>query len=457
MATKLAFVLSLPGLLFTGCYFASQPMTRGAVPSVTREARTGSKSRAASGAYIQHVVVIIQENRSFENFFAGFPGANAPMYGYAFHDHKRVKVQLHQTTFETNPNLHHLWANAIRGWDNGKMDNFVTGPGMKDAAYAYMDHPEIAPYWAMARQYVLADAMFPTEFGGSYTAHLTAVAGTDNMTPTKAQVNFPDNSPNDCDSAPGTKSSLVNSHRKVGRANGPFPCFTQFNTMAELLDGAGVSWKYYVTRHLNGGIWSPFEAISYTRYGKDWDQDVIAPGRRVLGDIRNGDLASVSWVTPTLRDSDHPGGGTDRGPSWVTSVVNEIGESQYWDSSAIILIWDDWGGFFDNAPPPQLDFRGLGIRVPCIIISPYAKRGFVSHKQYEFGSILKFIEEVNGLTLGGIGPVSEGYTDGRASDLGDAFDFAQKPRKFKPFASKYPTSDFVNEPAWYDDEPVDEE
>jgi phospholipase C len=379
------------------------------------------------------------------------------MYGWAFHDGRRVRVFLHQTTFETNPNLPHTYQNAIRGWDNGQMDGFHTGGGTHYGAYAYMDHSEIAPYWAMAQQYVLADAMFPTEFGGSYTAHLTAVAGTDNMSPTKAQVNFPDHTPNDCDAPPGTKSSLVNERRRVGRANGPFPCFTQFNTMAEVLDAAGISWKYYVTRHLNGGIWSPFEAISYTRYGKDWDQDIIAPGRRVLGDVRDGKLASVSWVTPTLADSDHPGGNRDRGPSWVTSVVNAIGGSPYWSSSAIIIIWDDWGGWYDNAPPPQLDFRGLGIRVPCIIISPYAKHGFVSHTQYEFGSILKFIEQVNSLTVGGIGPPSEGYTDGRASDLGDAFDFAQKPRQFKPFTAKYTTSDFVHEPASYDDPPVDDE
>ena len=115
------------------------------------------------------------------------------------------------------------------------------------------------------------------------------------------------------------------------------------------------------------------------------------------------ELASVSWVTPSGQDSDHPQYLSDTGPSWVSSVVNAIGGSSYWNSSAIILLWDDWGGFYDNAPPPQLDYRGLGIRVPCIIISPYAKHGYVSHVQYEFGSILRFIEEVYGLPPGSIG------------------------------------------------------
>ena len=173
-------------------------------------------------------MVIIQENRSFENFFTGFPGANAPLYGYALHNGKKVKVKLHQTTFETNPNLPHNWQAAVTGWHKGVMDGFHTGPGTSYAAYAYVERSEVKTYWDMAQQYVLADAMFPTEFGGSYTGHLTAVAGTDNMDSTHAQVNYPTHHPNDCDSPPGTKSSLVNQNRVVGRGNGPFPCFTQF-------------------------------------------------------------------------------------------------------------------------------------------------------------------------------------------------------------------------------------
>ena len=116
-----------------------------------------------------------------------------------------MQVTLHQTTFETNPNLPHNWQAAITGWDHGHMDGFHTGPRDNYAAYAYVDRSQLAPYWAMANQYVLADAMFPTEFGGSYTAHLTAIAGTDNMNPKHAQVNYPTHSPDDCDSPPGTK------------------------------------------------------------------------------------------------------------------------------------------------------------------------------------------------------------------------------------------------------------
>ncbi len=441
------------------CSSGTQSAVENTLPSGAQPSVTAPSAGNPASKYVKHVVVIIQENRSFENFFAGFPGANAPMYGYSKKlGGKRVRVHLHQTTFEMNPNLPHYWQTAITGWHKGSMDGFHRGSHGNYAAYAYVERSQVAPYWAMAQQYVLADAMFPTEFGGSYTAHLTAVAGSDNLSPTVALVNYPTHAPNDCDSPPGTKSSTVNSHRKVGRGNGPFPCFTQFNTMAQVLDGAKIPWKYYVTRHLNGGIWSPFEAISYVRYGKDWNADIIAPQTKVLTDIQSGKLPSVSWVTPSHEDSDHPGAHSDKGPSWVTSIVNAIGESKYWNTTAIVVIWDDWGGWFDNAPPPQLDFRGLAIRVPCLIISPYTKegpssKGYVSRTQYEYGSILRFIEQAFGLPF--IGPASAGYTDERATSIVDSFDFTQPPRAFTPFESKYPASYFLHEPP--SDEPVDTE
>src|ERR1700729_1897091 len=193
-------------------------------------------------------------------------------------------------------------------------------------------------------------------------------------------------------------------------------------------------------------MWEPFEAIKYVRYGSDWNTDITAPQTNVWSDAKHARLRSVTWVTPTEEDSDHPAAHSDSGPSWVASVVNAVGTSSYWPNSAIIVIWDDWGGFYDNAPPPQLDYRGLGIRVPCLIISPYAKQNYVSHVRYEYGSILRFIEEVNGIPAGSIGPASLGYTDARASSLDDAFDFTQKPRKFSKIPSKYPPPDFVHEP-----------
>jgi phospholipase C len=437
--------------------------------SLTRQA-AGRKSSTP----ITHVIVIIQENRSFEDFFAGYPNANAPLTGCASPSPGESKpsttsgvcpkgdsvVQLHEVTFKNNPDLRHDWTSSMVDWNGGKMDGFSAygQEHEQDAAYAYVDQKEVAPYWQMAQQYVLADAMFPTEFGGSFTAHLTIVAGTDDIKlPGRAEVNFPNAEPDDCDSPPGTSSSYVTAHpyRKVFPFKGPFPCFDQFNTMAEVLDESGISWKFYATRLLDAGFWEPFEAIRYTRYGPDWTKNIIAPQTIVLQDAADGNLASVSWVTPSGPDSDHPTYHSDLGPSWVTSVVNAIGQSSYWKSSAIIVMWDDWGGFFDNASPPQLDYRGLGIRVPFLIISPYAKTNYVDSVQYEFGSILRFIEETYGIPVGSIGPTSEGYTDARATSLDDAFDFTQKPRAFKPIPSKYPIAHFLHEPPSND--PVDTE
>lgn len=194
-------------------------------------------------------------------------------------------------------------------------------------------------------------------------------------------------------------------------------------------------------------------------YGPDW-KNVISPQTRILTDVQNGSLAEVSWVTPDWQDSDHTGSGYNRGPSWVTSVVNAIGESPYWRSTAIFVLWDDWGGWYDDAPPPQRDFRGLGIRVPCIIISPYAKAGYIDHSVYEFGSVLRFTEQTFNLPPLGpnqLGPAASdlGYTDVRANSLVDAFDFTQKPRAFKPIPQPYPYSFFMSQPP--SDQPPDDE
>jgi phospholipase C len=436
--------------LLAGCT-AGSSATGGRLGGLMPVARPASGNPV--GSHIKHVVIIIQENRSFENFFAGYPGADAPMSGKT----GATTIPLHEITFDA-PDLKHDWRSSMLDWDQGKMDGFGrfgrTTDNREYAAYAYVRRSLIAPYWTIARRYVLADHMFPTEFGGSFTAHLTLVAGTDSLTAEKAEVNYPSAQPYDCDSPPGTTSSTVNRERQLSRS-GPFPCFDQFNTIAQTLDDAGVPWKYYATKRLDAGQWEPFEAIKYVRYGSDWSNDIIAPQTKVLSDAREGKLASVTWISPSRDDSDHAGANhPSLGPAWVTSVVNAVGESPYWKSTAIVVLWDDWGGWYDNLPPPQLDFRGLGIRVPCLIISPYAKRGYVSHTRYEFGSILKFIEEA--FNLPALGPASAGYTDTRANSLVDSFDFTQAPRKYKLIAIPwFDAARIRSEPP--SDEPVDTE
>lgn len=399
--------------------------------------------------YIKHVVVIVQENRSFDNLFSGFPGADAPRFGYA----GRRKIRLHSTRLEDPGNIENNYRDAIAGWNHGKMDGFQKEHfygGPRDYAYAYVPRSESAPYWAMARAYVLADRMFPTEFGPSFTAHLSLIAGNTDIKPAPiAEVDAPNNIDWGCEAPQGTRSFTLDAKR-VERFNGPFPCFSKFPTLADRLDAAGVSWKYYASPlgRIGGKVWSEFSSIRSVRYGADWKK-VISPQTRILHDVPDGELAGVSWVTPDWRDSDHTGSGYDSGPSWVASIVNAIGSSPYWNTTAIVVLWDDWGGWYDDAPPPQRDFRGLGIRVGCVIISPYARirpgarEGYVSHTQYEYGSILKFIEQVFGLPP--IGAPALGFTDSRAASIGDVFDFTQRPRAFAPIPARYSTAHFLNE------------
>ena len=188
-----------------------------------------------------------------------------------------------------------------------------------------------------------------------------------------------------------------------------------------------------------GKLLSAFDAIKAVRYGSEWtDGHISSPQTNILSDIAANQLQAVSWVIPDENDSDHPGTSSDTGPSWVASVVNAIGESSYWDSTAIVIVWDDWGGLYDNSTPPQLGYGGLGLRVPAIVVSPYAKAGYISTTQYEFGSILKYIE--NNWSLGSLH-----RTDSRAASIADCFNYAQKPIPYAPIQSKYSRVYFEHE------------
>jgi phospholipase C len=410
------------------------------------------------GTYIKHVVIIIQENRTFDNVFYGYPGEDSPSFGYmrtsTARNAKVIKVPLMPAPFGKQDECH-AFSCGILDFDRGKMDGFglpMINPGEAagPSAYTYLPRTQVAPYWAMAKQYVLADRMFTTQFDASFVGHLDLVAGTSSVASDESVVEVPTASPWGCGATQGAKTWLLTQGRTIS-PTGPFPCFTQFATLADTLDDAKVSWKYYApAAGKSGYLWSIFQSIASVYKGRDWKRNVISPQTKVLQDAANGTLPSVSWVVPDGPDSDHAGNSSDHGPSWVASVVNAIGEGPDWNSTAIVVVWDDWGGWYDHVPPPQLDFRGLGMRIPCIIISPYARRGYISHTQYEFGSILHFTEQAFNLpSLGtnkvGPAPNDRGYTDVRGASLVDSFDFTQKPRAFTPIPAPYPMSAFVNE------------
>jgi phospholipase C len=358
---------------------------------------------------------------------------------------------MHQITLETNRRLGgvdiaHSHATFEAEYDGGKMDGFDTisfgttggnGPALF-YPYAFVERSEVQPYWDMASRYVLADHMFSTATTDSFVAHQEIIAGTAALNARESLTDTPSQLPWGCDSSPGTKTSVILTSGRVIFDGGPFPCFTQYKTMADVLDAAGVSWRFYVAGlndDFSGGVWNSFDAIKAVRHGSDW-KNISSPNTNIFSDIKKGKLAQVSWVIPYLPDSDHPASGNNKGPSWVTSVVNALGKSQYWNSAAIVVMWDDWGGYYDNVPPPQLDYTSLGMRVPMIVISPFAKQHLVSKTQYEFGSVLKFIEQ--NFRTGSLGS-----TDVRANSIGDVFDFTQNPTKFAPFAAPYGQSYFM--------------
>ena len=185
------------------------------------------------------------------------------------------------------------------------------------------------------------------------------------------------------------------------------------------------------------------------RHGSQWKTNVTSSDKAFFDDLAGGKLAAVSWIVPDKTNSDHPGNHSDSGPSWVASVVNAVGKSTYWKTSAVLVVWDDWGGLYDPAAPPFRDHSGgLGFRVPLIVVSPYARTKYVSHTQYEFGSIVRFIED--NWSLGRLNT-----TDVRATSIADCFDFTQSPRKFVLVAARYSRRFFDRQAPSY--EPVDDE
>jgi phospholipase C len=385
--------------------------------------------------HIQHVVVIVQENRSFDNLFGSFPGADGATSG----SNNGQIVPLMPMSLEDGPDLDHSHAGWWADRDNGKMDGFGHAYGVNPGMYPYSYVPpsEIQQYWMLAANYVLADRMFQSNTGPSYVAHQYIIAGQSaDADELPGGAGF--NEAWGCDSPPGTTVSLVGPNGTD--LPGPFPCF-DYQTIGDLLDKANVSWKYYAPSlgDDKGSIWSAYDAIRHIRYGPDWSGDVISPETEVLTDIQKRKLAQVSWVMPSWVNSDHPATGTDSGPDWVASIVNEIGQSPYWNNTVVFILWDDWGGFYDHVDPPQIDSMGLGFRVPLIVVSPYAKHGYISHQQHEFGSLLNFTEELYRLP-------SLGTRDAISDDLSDCFDFSQAVWQFTPVKTQHTPQFFKNQP-----------
>lgn len=451
-------VFALSCLLLAACNGAT-PQSQ-AVPVTPQRSSAALVHRTAYP--ITHVVVVMQENRSFDNFFRGFPGADSAQSGSG-HGVKYTLQPL-PLTWKFDPNHYHYqfledydgrrndgWDKLIHGpspscpygynWVNEPSCwTFWTGKVYKQMAFSYTVKSDIQPYWTMAAQYTLGDHNFASTSGPSFGPHQELVAGQDGHAD-----EVPSATPWGCDGPKNEWEYYV----QPGQANppsfsaafghdvkGPEPCFT-YDSVASLLDNAGVSWRWYKQPHyLNGqpqgSFWlDAFDAIKPVRDGPDY-ANVITPDWQFLTDISKGKLAQVSWVMPHSGASDHAGGGSGNcGPAWITAIVNAIGQSPYWNSTAIVITWDEWGGWFDHVVPPQYAnpatgvYEGLGYRTPLIIISPYAKTHYISKSQHETASSLHFIEKMFALP-------SLGLDDARADAYDDVFNFSQSPTTFKP-------------------------
>jgi len=385
----------------SGCHSST-----GAAPATTV---TTTAPLTASTA-IQHVVVIMQENRSFDHFFNGFPGADTVTSGMS----NGVAVPLAVTPLGNGPDVDHSHTGWWLQWDGGKMDGFDDAGTM--LPYSYIDPSETVPDWTLAKNFTLGDRMFQSNTGPSFVAHQYMIAG---------QSGNASENPNGpvwgCDADPSERVALVGPNGTD--LPGVFPCF-DYQTMADLLDAKSVTWRYYAPGPTTDSFFiiSAYQAVRHIRFGPDWQNNVISPETQVLTDIANGKLAQVTWIVPAYNNSDHPGA-PPQGPEWVASIVNAIGASPFWNSTTIFISWDDWGGWYDHVPPPQIDAMGLGFRVPVIVVGPYVRRGYVSHVTHEASGFLRYTEEVFNLP-------SLGTRDAVADDFSDCFDYTQSPTPY---------------------------
>jgi phospholipase C len=386
-------------------------------------------SRAHSGprapSPIKHVVIVMQENRSFDNLFQGYPGADTQPYGY---DLQGDKIKLRPVSLAAKYGIDHFSQQFFAAYDGGKMDGFdqetYDGPAPPHPAYGYVPHAESALYFQMAGQYVLADRMFTSNIDASFVSHQYIIAGQAQRSVDLPSIEW------GCDGTGGDFIGTLKEDRNYGPDQ--FPCF-DYTTLGDELDAAGLTWRYYTASPTD--IWSGYQAVSHIYNGPDW-ANVIAPDTKFLSDVAAGTLSNVTWITPTCETSDHAGCRSKKGPEWVASIVDAVGQSPFWNSTAIFVMWDEWGGWYDHVPPPYVDYDGLGIRVPLLIVSPYAKAGYVSHVQYEHGSILKFAEDQFGLAR-------LSHSDSRAhSPEDDSFDFRASPRPFQVFGQALKARDW---------------
>ena len=395
---------------------------------------------------IKHVVFIIKENRTFDNLFGRFPGADGATTGMD----QGTTRPLTQAPDRIPVDIVHCYQCALQAWNGGNMDGFASVSAPADRyAYTQFGPSDLPAYWHWAKRFVLGDNFFASAQGPSFPNHLYTIAaqsGGAHDNPIQDLERLAERHRTTglfkawgCDSV---EQAYVPVEDREGKEVKVPPCF-DFMTEGDLLLRAGIPWAYYsATNMQNGYLWSAYDAVRHIRQDTQLWQSHIFPVDGLVQDVRDGRLPPVTWVTPRFELSEHPEYSFCWGQNWTTRVVNAIMASPMWRDTAIFITWDDYGGFYDHVPPPQVDRFGFGIRVPLLLISPYAKAGYVDHSLGEFSSVLRFIEDNWGLS-------QLTHRDRGAGNLSEAFDFSQAPRKPdpQPMRTDCPGPQFPNDPA----------
>ena len=384
--------------------------------------RANTANPATDFSAIQHFVFIIKENRTFDNLFGTFPGANGATSGTIS---TGQIIPLGRSPDAGPRDLGHGWLESFTGIDYGRMDKFdlinSTLNGTSQACnvngdylcYTQLTQQDIPNYFAYASSFVLADNAFSSISSASFPNHLYTVAATSG-----GAISNPLNANSiwGCDAPSNVTVTVLDDQ---GYASSQFPCF-DFPTLSDSLQNSGLSWTYYAPGFGQPGYeWSALDAINHIRNTPLWAQHVL-PTSQFVTDALAGNLPAVSWLVTDDVDSDHPPSSACVGENWAVNQINAVMQGPNWNSTLIVMLWDDFGGFYDHVPPPAVDQFGLGLRAPILLISPYSKPGYISHTQYEFSSFLKTVEERFGLPF-----LSQ--RDSNANDFLDSLDFSQPP------------------------------
>ncbi len=369
----------------------------------------------SSNSPIKHVIIIVRENHSFDNLFGRMPGVDGSTTAKV----ETKNVPLNDTPDPMKEDLGHGGPSAVNAVNGGQMNRFYrlvnasqNGLDVADSQYTQQQVPD---YWAYAQKYAIADHFFSTIMASSFPNHLALIMGTANNTYDNPVMDPKAFRSWGCDAAPSTKvAAVVNGKNAFVK-----PCFNN-QTIADEANEGGVSWRYYAPPPGSFGyIWSTFDEIKHIRYSGEWAKNV-PNSDQFQSDLKKGRLAGITWLTTDLPTSDHPPASICTGQNWTAQQIDAIMKSKFWKSTAIVLTWDDFGGFYDHVAPPVESQYLLGPRVPTIVISPYAKTSFVDHTQYDFRSILKFLEDNFHL------PQTMNY-DRTVSSIGNMLNLGQKP------------------------------